>query len=80
MPVHDAQEYFFEVGRLEVEFPDRDARLAKRGKHAFKLAVSLEAEDELSAVSKTWNMTVDRIQSVTDCSATILRLSQVSRA
>jgi 16S rRNA (guanine527-N7)-methyltransferase len=38
------------------------------------------AEDELSAASKTWNMTVDRIQSVTDSSATILRISRVSRA
>ncbi len=38
------------------------------------------AEDELSAASKTWIMTVDRIQSVTDSSATILRLSQVTRA
>ena len=37
-------------------------------------------EDELSAASKTWNMTVDRIQSVTDSSATILRISRVSRA
>jgi 16S rRNA (guanine527-N7)-methyltransferase len=38
------------------------------------------AEDELTAASKIWNMNVDRIQSVTDPSATILRLSQVSRA
>ena len=38
------------------------------------------AEDELTAASKTWNMNVDRIQSVTDPSATILRISQVSRA
>ena len=38
------------------------------------------AEDELTAASKTWNMTVDRIQSVTDPSATILRISRVSRA
>jgi 16S rRNA (guanine527-N7)-methyltransferase len=38
------------------------------------------AEDELTAASKTWNINVDRIQSVTDPSATILRVSQVSRA
>jgi 16S rRNA (guanine527-N7)-methyltransferase len=38
------------------------------------------AEDELTAASRTWNINVDRIQSVTDPSATILRLSQVSRA
>jgi 16S rRNA (guanine527-N7)-methyltransferase len=38
------------------------------------------AEDELTAASKTWNINVDRIQSVTDPSATILRISQVSRA
>jgi len=38
------------------------------------------AEDELTAASMTWNINVDRIQSVTDPSATILRLSQVSRA
>jgi len=38
------------------------------------------AEDELTAASKIWNMNVDRIQSVTDSSATILRISQVSRA
>jgi 16S rRNA (guanine527-N7)-methyltransferase len=38
------------------------------------------AEGELTAASKTWNINVDRIQSVTDPSATILRLSQVSRA
>ena len=38
------------------------------------------AEDELTAASKNWNMNVDRIQSVTDPSATILRVSQVSRA
>jgi 16S rRNA (guanine527-N7)-methyltransferase len=38
------------------------------------------AEDELTAASKIWNMNVDRIQSVTDPSATILRVSQVSRA
>jgi 16S rRNA (guanine527-N7)-methyltransferase len=38
------------------------------------------AEDELTAASKIWNMNVDRIQSVTDPSATVLRLSQVSRA
>jgi 16S rRNA (guanine527-N7)-methyltransferase len=38
------------------------------------------AEDELTAASKIWNMNVDRIQSVTDPSATILRISQVSRA
>jgi 16S rRNA (guanine527-N7)-methyltransferase len=37
-------------------------------------------EDELTAASKTWNMNIDRIQSVTDPSATILRVSQVSRA
>jgi 16S rRNA (guanine527-N7)-methyltransferase len=36
------------------------------------------AEDELTAASKIWNMNVDRIQSVTDPSATILRVSQVS--
>src|SRR3954469_15332682 len=38
------------------------------------------AEDELTAASMTWNINVDRIQSVTDPSATILRLSQVPRA
>ena len=38
------------------------------------------AEDELTAASRTWNINVDRIQSVTDPSATILRVSQVSRA
>ena len=38
------------------------------------------AEDELTEASKTWNINVDRIQSVTDPSATILRVSQVSRA
>ncbi len=38
------------------------------------------AEDELTAASKNWNINVDRIQSVTDPSATILRVSQVSRA
>jgi 16S rRNA (guanine527-N7)-methyltransferase len=38
------------------------------------------AEDELTAASRTWNINVDRIQSVTDPSATILRISQVSRA
>ena len=38
------------------------------------------AEDELTAASKNWNINVDRIQSVTDPSATILRISQVSRA
>jgi 16S rRNA (guanine527-N7)-methyltransferase len=38
------------------------------------------AEDELTAASKIWSMNVDRIQSVTDPSATILRISQVSRA
>jgi 16S rRNA (guanine527-N7)-methyltransferase len=37
-------------------------------------------EDELTAASRTWNINVDRIQSVTDPSATILRISQVSRA
>jgi 16S rRNA (guanine527-N7)-methyltransferase len=31
------------------------------------------AEDELTAASRTWNINVDRIQSVTDPSATILR-------
>jgi 16S rRNA (guanine527-N7)-methyltransferase len=36
------------------------------------------AEDELTTASKIWNMNVDRIQSVTDPSATILRVSQVS--
>src|SRR3954467_6020768 len=38
------------------------------------------AEDELTAASKTWNINVDRIQSVTDPGATILRVSQVSLA
>jgi 16S rRNA (guanine527-N7)-methyltransferase len=38
------------------------------------------AEDELTAASRIWNINVDRIQSVTDPSATILRISQVSRA
>jgi 16S rRNA (guanine527-N7)-methyltransferase len=38
------------------------------------------AEDELTAASKTWNINVNRIQSVTDPGATILRVSQVSLA
>ncbi|WP_158047738.1 16S rRNA (guanine(527)-N(7))-methyltransferase RsmG [Skermanella pratensis] len=39
-----------------------------------------QAEDEVSIAAKTWNITVDRIQSVTDSSASILRVSEVSRA
>ncbi|UEM21005.1 16S rRNA (guanine(527)-N(7))-methyltransferase RsmG [Skermanella mucosa] len=39
-----------------------------------------QAQDEVSIASKTWNITVDRIQSVTDSSASILRVSEVSRA
>ena len=39
-----------------------------------------QAEDEVSIASKTWNIAVDRIQSVTDPSASILRVSEVSRA
>ena len=37
-------------------------------------------EDELTAATKTWNITVDRFPSVTDQAATILRVSEVSRA
>jgi 16S rRNA (guanine527-N7)-methyltransferase len=39
-----------------------------------------QADDEVCAAAKTWNMAVDRIQSITDPSASILRVSEVSRA
>ncbi|EWY40604.1 16S rRNA methyltransferase [Skermanella stibiiresistens SB22] len=39
-----------------------------------------QADDEVCTAAKTWNMAVDRIQSITDPSASILRVSEVSRA
>src|SRR5690349_5193773 len=39
-----------------------------------------QASDELTAAAKTWNIKVDRIQSITDPGATILRVSEVSHA
>ena len=39
-----------------------------------------QAGDELTEAAKTWKFQVDRIQSITEPGATILRVSEVSRA
>jgi 16S rRNA (guanine527-N7)-methyltransferase len=57
---------------LAVPFIDRrGVAIFPKGQHV---------EDELTAATKTWNITVDRFPSVTDQAATILRVSEVSRA